>query len=140
MGPGFEPGSVVAEAWFENRWAWSIDPTGDEWSRGICELLADGWSHLGLTNEVFTIESYDTPRRWASAFHAAAWDGLRVILRHVLGHDRFGVALFGTAGAAPSDARFTCQRNEIDAGHFETQTGIAVLPSHAPLDGLNVIT
>lgn len=140
LGPGFEPGAVVAEAWFDARWSWSIDGTADGWTRGICDLLSDAWSHLGLTNEVFTVSRYEGPRRWATAFHAAAWDGLRVLLRHVLDHDRFGIALFGAEGAAASDPRFECRQSDIDAARFAAETGIAVLPSAAPVGSLHVIT
>jgi hypothetical protein len=52
-----------------------------------------------ITNELVSIVPYDVPRRWAAAFRAHGFAGIR----HQLGHDQRarpgGISLFGAAGA-----------------------------------------
>lgn len=54
----------------------------------------------GVTTELVTLAPYDRPRRWAVAFRAHGFDGIR----HQLCHDQrarpSGVCLFGPSGAS----------------------------------------
>jgi hypothetical protein len=54
----------------------------------------------GLTKELVTVVPYDLPRRWAAAFRALGFDGIRHHLRHDPRTRPAGVALFGRAGAS----------------------------------------
>ncbi|HSL82927.1 MAG TPA: RES domain-containing protein [Thermoanaerobaculia bacterium] len=54
----------------------------------------------GLTMELVTHMPYDLPRRWAAAFRAAGFRGLRHQLRHDPRARPAGVSLFGPAGPA----------------------------------------
>src|SRR5207248_7262053 len=57
----------------------------------------------GITTELVTLVPYDLPRRWAAAFRAHSFDGIRHQLRHDQRAQPSGVALFGTTGAADRD-------------------------------------
>jgi len=80
---------------------------------GTCYLATDAYaaireaSRLGpvstdwvVTVELVTLVPYDRPRRWAAAFRAHGFDGVRHQLRHDQRARPSGVALFGAAGAA----------------------------------------
>jgi hypothetical protein len=53
----------------------------------------------GVTTELVTLVPYDLPRRWATAFRAHGFDGIRHKLRHDQRARPSGIALFGMAGA-----------------------------------------
>lgn len=57
----------------------------------------------GVTTELATVVPYDLPRRWAAAFRAVGFDGIRHQLRHDQRARPSGVALFGQAGSADLD-------------------------------------
>lgn len=52
----------------------------------------------GVATELATIIPYDLPLRWAQAFRAAGFDGIRHELRHDQRARPAGVSLFGPAG------------------------------------------
>lgn len=58
----------------------------------------------GVTTELVTLVPYDLPRRWAAAFRAHGFDGIRHQLRHDQRARPSGIALFGAAGASTLDA------------------------------------
>jgi len=62
---------------------------------------------FGVTNELVTLVPYDLPRRWATAFRAHAFEGIRHQLRHDQRARPGGISLFGPAGAgaAPDGER-----------------------------------
>lgn len=55
---------------------------------------------FGVTTELATLLPYDLPRRWAAAFRAHGFAGIRHELRHDQRARPSGVALFGRAGAS----------------------------------------
>lgn len=57
----------------------------------------------GTTTELVTLVPYDLPRRWAAAFRAHGFEGIRHQLRHDHRARPSGVSLFGTAGASTLD-------------------------------------
>lgn len=57
----------------------------------------------GVTTELATLVPDDLPRRWAAAFRAHGFDGIRHQLRHDQRARPSGVALFGPAGASALD-------------------------------------
>lgn len=57
----------------------------------------------GITTELVTLVPYDLPRRWAAAFRAHGFDGIRHQLRHDQRARPSGAALFGPAGASTLD-------------------------------------
>jgi len=77
-----------------------------------------------VTTELITLVPYDLPRRWAAAFRAHGFDGIRHQLRHDQRARPSGVALFGAAGApAFSDGtRTPLTTNVVEAA------GVAVYP------------
>lgn len=78
----------------------------------------------GVTTELVTVVPYDLPRRWATAFHAHGFDGIRHELRHDQRARPSGVALFGPTGAGSSDSG---RGTTLTAAAVEA-TGVAVLP------------
>jgi hypothetical protein len=56
-------------------------------------------ARFGVTNELATIIPYSLPQRWAAAFRAAGFDGIRHVLRHDSRAGPGGVSLFGPAGS-----------------------------------------
>lgn len=71
----------------------------------------------GVTVELVTLVPYDRPRRWAAAFRAHGFDGVRHQLRHDQRARPSGVALFGPAGAAdlPDGTGRRLTRDAMDA-------------------------
>lgn len=59
--------------------------------------------NYGITTELVTLVPYDLPRRWATAFRAHGYDGIRHQLRHDQRARPSGVAVFGPAGASTLD-------------------------------------
>jgi hypothetical protein len=57
----------------------------------------------GVTTELATVVPYDLPRRWAAAFHAHGFDGIRHQLRHDQRARPSGIALFGSTGKGGHD-------------------------------------
>ena len=57
---------------------------------------------FGITAGISAIEEPDrrTARRWAEAFHAAGFDGIRYRVSHDPSQRAIGIALFGPAGQA----------------------------------------
>ena len=78
----------------------------------------------GVTTEIATLVPYDLTRRWATAFRAHGFDGIR----HELHHDQrarpSGIAWFGPAGvgAHPDGAR-----SPLTDGRLE-RAGVRVIP------------
>lgn len=80
---------------------------------------------FGMTTELATILAYDLPRRWAAAFRARGFDGIRHQLRHDQRARPSGVALFGAARAAALDDG---RRTPLTAQGLSA-AGIRVIPS-----------
>ncbi len=144
LGPDYMRGNLVAESFFINRTLWELLPRSTGLTDHIANLLDDGWNFIGLTNEIFDISSYILPRAWADCFRRAGWEGIRVRLRHLLSSERYGVALFGPAGAQPRDSRFydpiraSITRPTLDT--FTSATGIGVDSTPVPLDRLHILS
>ncbi|MGQ0670240.1 MAG: RES family NAD+ phosphorylase [Actinomycetota bacterium] len=84
---------------------------------------------FGCTGEIHTTIDYDLTQRWARAFAAASFDGIRYFVRHDPAQRRVGIALFGDAGEAGGWPEPTTEEIGEDllmdvAGLF----GIRVLP------------
>lgn len=79
----------------------------------------------GITTELVALVPYDLPRRWAAAFRAHGYDGIRHQLRHDHRARPSGVSLFGTAGASSLDdgARTPLTTSAVEA---------AGVPVHPP--------
>jgi hypothetical protein len=77
-----------------------------------------------VTTELATVVPYDLPRRWATAFHAHGFDGIRHQPRHDQRARPSGVALFGPAGAGSHD---DSQQTTLTVADVEA-TGVEVLP------------
>ncbi|WP_426519610.1 RES family NAD+ phosphorylase [Diaminobutyricibacter sp. McL0618] len=58
--------------------------------------------HYGVKNELSTMVPYAIPQKWAAAFDAAGFGGLRYISRQVSGSDDASWAIFGPAGPDPT--------------------------------------
>lgn len=78
----------------------------------------------GVTTELATVVPYDLPRRWATAFHAHGFNGIRHQLRHDQRARPSGIALFGSTGAGSHDDG---QRTRLTVAAVEA-TGVPVLP------------
>lgn len=135
LGHDFQEGDPIPPDFFAVRVAWLLEPELSQWSE-IVDLRDDCWQRVQLTQELWACHTYELPQAWALAFRSAGHAGMRTGLRHSLSADRFGVALFGPAGAQTSDWRFVeCERNEITesmVSEFVQATGIVVAPT--PID------
>ncbi|MFI8567683.1 RES family NAD+ phosphorylase [Rhodococcus sp. NPDC078407] len=65
----------------------------------LADLTANTGIAFGVTAEIFSTADYPLTQRWAAAFRAAGFDGLRYWARHELERAGRCVALFGGAGA-----------------------------------------
>jgi hypothetical protein len=90
--------------------------------------LAFGW---GLTAEIHSIPDYTGTQRWARAFHAAGFDGIRYLLRHDPSRSLAGVARFGREGVQEDWAEPETRR--LDAAlltEAAQRLGVHVPPSY----------
>lgn len=90
-------GPVTTE-WVEHRELRTLEPPDPDARLAGTTRQAAG--RYGITTELVTIIPYDLPRRWAQAFYAHRFGGIRHQLRHDQRARPSGIALFGHAGAA----------------------------------------
>ena len=68
--------------------------------RRVADLTSAAAYGFGVTGELSATADYTGPRAWASALHAAGFDGIRYHVRHDPRGELAGVAWFGRAGRA----------------------------------------
>lgn len=88
----------VSTDWVQRRELREVAPPDPDARLAATTRKAAG--QYGVTTELATLVPYALPRRWAAAFRASGFDGVRHQLRHDQRARPSGVALFGTAGAA----------------------------------------
>jgi RES domain-containing protein len=91
----FRPWALIPEAEVEARRISRLAPPVvdlADCTDGLCR-------HFGVTAEIHSTPDYAATQRWAAAFAAAGFGGVRYLLRHDPGQRHTGVALFGPAGA-----------------------------------------
>jgi len=90
---------------------------------GLAATNRKAAGRYGMTSEIVTLVPYDLPRRWAAAFRAHGFDGIRHELRHDQRARPSGVSLFGAAGSgAYSDG----ERRALDVSAVEA-AGVEVM-------------
>jgi hypothetical protein len=106
--------------------------------RGTCYLADDDTTvraarGFGVTGELASMVPYDLPQRWAAAFAAAGYQGVRYRIRHDPGGSR-ALALFGAAG----ERRWPQGRSQQVAGsllaRLASEAGVRVAPIPAASD------
>jgi hypothetical protein len=91
----------VSTGWVADRELRRVEPPDPQARLAATTRKAAG--RFGVTAELATMVPYDLPRRWAAAFRAAGFHGVRHQLRHDQRARPSGVALYGTAGAMDAD-------------------------------------
>jgi hypothetical protein len=109
----------VATTWVHARELREIQPPDPDARLAATTRKAAG--RYGITTELGTLVPYDLPRRWAAAFRANRFDGIRHQLRHDQRARPSGVALFGTAVSADlgDGARTTLTPASVQAAGVE---------------------
>ena len=103
----------------------------------IADVTSNKAIEFGMTSEINTTVDYDLTQRWAAAFRAAGFDGIRYWARHEMAHRDACLALFADGGdrthsaATPSDYMVTdvdllSGRDDLWIA-LEKETGIKVL-------------
>jgi hypothetical protein len=106
----------ATDGWAAIREASRLGPVTPHWvlARDLREvsvprryrrLAAATWKaagRYGVTAELGTLVPYDLPQRWAAAFRAHGFQGMRHMLRHDPRSRATGVSLFDTEGPAPN--------------------------------------
>jgi hypothetical protein len=112
----------VTPAWVAQRVRCEVPPPNARARLAATTRKAAGT--FGVTNELATLLPYDLPRRWAAAFRARGFHGIRHALRHDSRARPGGVSLFGPAGprSAPKGRR---SRLTVDAVRA---AGVRVIP------------
>lgn len=112
----------VSSLWVQARELREVAPPDPNARLAATTRQAAG--RYGVTSELATVVPYDLPRRWAAAFYAHGFDGIRHQLRHDQRARPSGIALFGSIGAR-------CQENgrqtTLNVATVEA-TGVQVLP------------
>jgi RES domain len=143
LGPDYEAGDLVPLGWFDDRNYWVVDTTSVFDDAQVADLTDSRWASHQLTNEIFTTSDYALTQPWALRFYEADYGGLRHGLRHLPSLTRFGVSVFGPAGAAEDDARFMNVNPNVftkrERDHFSEQTSIRVEGSPTPRLGLHIV-
>lgn len=91
----------VSTAWLQERELREVAAP-----EGVTRLAATtrkAAGRYGMTTELATVVPYDLPQRWATAFRAAGFDGIRHQLRHDQRARPSGIAIFGPAEAISYD-------------------------------------
>ncbi|AWK76718.1 hypothetical protein CBI38_35010 (plasmid) [Rhodococcus oxybenzonivorans] len=106
--------------------------------RMLADLTSNTAAQFGVTAEIFTTGNYQLTQTWASALHAAGFDGIRYWARHDLAHTHACLALFDTAGARPAEGAQSPVYSVIATNplierrnlmqELQQDTGITVLP------------
>lgn len=91
----------VSSLWVEARELREVAPPDPDARLAATTRQAAG--RYGVTSELATVVPYDLPRRWAAAFYAHGFDGIRHQLRHDQRARPSGIALFGSTGAPGHD-------------------------------------
>lgn len=115
----------VSSLWVQDREVRAVAPPDPEARLAATARQAAG--RYGVTTELVTVLPYDLPRRWAAAFRAHGFAGIRHELRHDQRARPSGVALFGPAGGADlgSGRRTALTARAVGAA------GVQVLPPPA---------
>ena len=87
--------------WVQDRQVRHVSPP--DRSARLAATTRQAAGRYGLTTELATVIPYDLPRRWAAAFRAERFDGIRHRFRHDHRARPSGIALFGPAGPAQLD-------------------------------------
>lgn len=109
----------VSTVWVQARQLREVAPP-DPKAR-LAATTRQGAGRYGVTTELGTIVPYDLPRRWAAAFRAHGFDGIRHQLRHDQQARPSGIALFGPTGAGSHDdgQRTTLTVAAVEAAHVQ---------------------
>jgi hypothetical protein len=129
------PVSVVSPGWAKRFSVWLL-ALPDQCSAADTTVRAA--RGFGVTAELATMTPYDLPQRWAAAFAAAGYQGVRYRVRHDPGGSR-ALALFGAAGERTRWPRG--RRHDVDDALLERlvdETGLrlAAVPDAAELGEL----
>ncbi len=95
----------------------------------LADCTAPGSRAYGLTAEIHSTPDYAATRRWATAFAAAGFDGVRYFLRHDPAQRLAGLALFGPAGAPSWTAVPPEPIGSALLAEVEHRFGVRVLPT-----------
>jgi hypothetical protein len=112
----------VSTAWVEDRELRQVSPP--DRSARLAATTRQAAGRFRVTTELATVIPYDLSRRWATAFRAEHFDGIRHQLRHDQRARPSGIALFGPAGPTALDAG---TRSLLSTADIET-AGVGVLP------------
>jgi hypothetical protein len=131
----FGPVRVVSVAWAKRFSVWQLALPDQCRAADTTVRAARGF---GVTAELATVTPYDLPQRWAAAFAAAGYQGVRYRVRHDPGGSR-ALALFGIAGERTRWPRG--RRQAVGDGILarlagETGLRLAELPAAADLGEL----
>lgn len=105
----------VTPAWVATRELRSVPPPDPRARLAATTRKAAG--RFGITHELVTLVPYDLPQRWAAAFRAHRFAGMRHLLRHDQRARPSGVSLFGPAGErrAPDGEREKLTPKRVEA-------------------------
>lgn len=68
----------------------------------LADMTSNAAIEFGITAEISTTIDYALTQQWASALHAAGYDGIRYWARHEVARSAACVALFAAGGQWPS--------------------------------------
>jgi hypothetical protein len=111
----------VTPAWIADREVRHVAPPNPRARLAATTRKAAG--AYGLTNELITMLPHDLPRKWAAAFRAHGFDGIRHVLRHDPRARPGGVSWFGRRGDDPGGER---TRHVLNAAAVES-AGVRVV-------------
>lgn len=112
----------VSTVWVEERELRQVSPP-DPTAR-LAATTRQAAGRYGVTTELATVIPYDLSQRWAAAFRAALFDGIRHQLRHDQRARPSGIAIFGSAGSAQLEDG---TRSPLTAADMKA-AGVDVLP------------
>lgn len=98
----------------------------------LADMTSNAAIGFGVTAEISTTIDYDLTQNWATALHAAGYNGIRYWARHEVGRTAACVALFDFGGAPRDDAPYLVRNTTplSECGqlweHLRQQTGIEV--------------
>ena len=88
----------------------------------LADMTGPALKALGLTGALSTIVPYRIPQRWAVAAHAAGFDGIQYVSRHL--NTAMAFALFDRAASKIAASRYTPWSLHPDAGNVEAALNV----------------
>lgn len=125
---------------FETAAATAVSTLQVPTARWVANVCHDDAADYGLTRELGTCPSYETPQAWAAAFRAGMFSGMRYQTRFTTGPRPNAIAIFDSAGRhdwpqdpAPLNGVNACAHAGISVLHRPSRKELRIVTPYSSL-------